>query len=81
MDDLESLLYVLAYLLRGTLPWKVCKTTDMSLDHMYQMKSHMSAKEVFGEKAPPPFVQMLDFVKTSHSEGTPDYAYLEGMFK
>jgi hypothetical protein len=46
-DDLESMMYVLCFLLNGTLPWKSCKSNDTGLDKMMKMKLKISSYELF----------------------------------
>ena len=46
-DDIESMMYVLCYLLIGTLPWKNCKASDSGLDKMLKLKLKISPYELF----------------------------------
>jgi len=41
------MMYVLCYLLMGTLPWKNCKASDAGLDKMLKLKLKISPYELF----------------------------------
>jgi hypothetical protein len=79
-DDLESLMYVLCYLVTGNLPWKNYKPTDVGLEKMMKLKIKISPYDLF-QGLPIEFAQILDNIKSSSQEANPDYRYIEGLFK
>jgi casein kinase 1 len=80
-DDLESLGYVLLYLLKGSLPWQNIKAnTKTQRDiKILRMKDDTPLEEICSG-APKEFVEYLNYFTTLLFEATPDYAYLKGIF-
>jgi serine/threonine protein kinase len=78
-DDLESLAYVLVYLLSGSLPWYGAKTsTQKQRNKIAQMK-----RDEFPDlltKWPSEFRVFLDYTRALHFEDKPDYTYLRRLF-
>lgn len=81
-DDLESLGYLMLYLLNGTLPWIGCpgKTKQEKYKAIGQIKSTKSIEELV-QPHPQEFVNYLSYVKSLKFEQKPDYAYLKKNFK
>ena len=79
-DDLESMMYVLCYLVTGTLPWKNCKATDVGLDKMLKCKMKISPYDLFFPLSIE-FGQILEHIKTQVTETSCDYRYIESIFK
>ena len=81
-DDLESLGYVLAYLLRGTLPWQgiVAKTKEEKYAKILNKKINISTEKLL-KNEPKEFVDYIKYCKNLEYEEEPDYNYLEGLFK
>jgi casein kinase I homolog HRR25 len=79
-DDLESLMYVLCYLATGSLPWKNLKPTDIGLEKMMKMKVKISPYDLFSSM-PTEYAQILDHIRSSAPDSTPDYKFIEGLFK
>lgn len=81
-DDLESLAYMLIYLLKGTLPWsKLAADAEDS-----QNEGVFSAKltfipEVFVQDFPEEFIVLLNYAKSLEYEEDPNYQFLIGMFQ
>ena len=74
-DDLESLTYVLIYLLHGGLPWEGLANTAL----VAQQKLDYSVKELCSGL----LNEFTTFLSYSHSlpfEDKPDYGYLSGLF-
>jgi len=81
-DDLESLGYVLAYLLRGTLPWQglAAKTKEEKYAKILNKKVNISTEKLL-KNEPKEFVDYIKYCKNLEYEEEPDYKYLEGLFK
>ena len=88
-DDLESIGYVLVYLLKGSLPWqglKVEKDEDR-YDKIYKKKLHTSPEELCKD-LPGKFEQLfkvdickfIEYARKLEFEEDPDYAYLRNLF-
>lgn len=75
-DDLESLAYVLIYLLRGSLPWQ--NLTDDA--RILSMKQSLSP-DALCDNLPPEFGAFLSYVRGLAFEANPDYAYLHGLLR
>lgn len=77
-DDLESLGYVMLYLLKGKLPWQGIKTENKKEKNELIMKKKMETSiEVLCEGAPIEFVRYMEYCKNLKFEEKPDYSYLE----
>ena len=78
-DDVISILYVVIYLLKGTLPW--CglypkKGDTITKEQMvYSKKVNTSSQEVC-EGLPALFMKLLDYAYTLEFEDKPDYLYM-----
>ena len=81
-DDLESLGYVLAYLLRGSLPWQgiAAKTKEEKYAKILNKKINISTEKIL-KNEPKEFVDYIKYCKNLEYEEEPDYNYLEGLFK
>jgi casein kinase 1 len=73
-DDLESLAYVLIYLMHGSLPWQSRKPTEL-LD--MRMKITPST---LCEGLPAEFEVFLNYARSLEFKQKPDYQYLRGLF-
>ncbi|CAK9021942.1 unnamed protein product [Durusdinium trenchii] len=80
-DDLESLGYVLAYFLRGKLPWQGLDADTKEAKHakIAEMKHATSAEELF-EGSHPVFVSYMRCVKNFKFEDIPNYRQLRRSF-
>jgi len=81
-DDLESLGYLLLYLLHGTLPWIGCpgKTKQDKYKAIGQIKASRSVEDLV-HPFPQEFANYLNYVKSLKFEQKPDYSYLKKTFK
>ena len=80
-DDLESVGYVLAYLLRGNLPWQgiVVKTKEEKYAKILYKKQYIPPEELL-EGYPHDLLNYLKYCKKLEYEQVPDYNYLMGLF-
>lgn len=80
-DDLESIGYMLIYLLKGSLPWQGIKKTKKQT--MYQLigeKKKSTSLEELTSKLPSCFFNYLNYVKQLAYDEEPDYEYLKKLF-
>ena len=81
-DDLESLGYVLIYLLKGTLPWSGIKTPtkDLKLEAICKMKESIPLSELCAN-LPPEFEIFLNAVRSLSFTERPLYSYYRNLFR
>ncbi|KAH8050572.1 protein kinase [Aureococcus anophagefferens] len=81
-DDLESLGYVLMYLIRGSLPWQGLKANTKKLKYERIMDRKMSTStESLCKGFPAEFRSYFEYCRSLRFEDRPDYAYLKRLFK
>lgn len=81
-DDLESLGYVLMYLIRGSLPWQGLKANTKKLKYERIMDRKMSTStESLCKGYPVEFRSYFEYSRSLRFEDRPDYAYLKRLFK
>lgn len=73
-DDLESLVYLLIYLVRGSLPWVHLETMSAVLD--MKRNTDELCRELPGE-----FRRMLDYLHGLAFQARPDYDYLQSLVR
>ena len=80
-DDLESVGYVLAYLLRGNLPWQgiVVKTKEEKYAKILYKKQYITPEQLLSG-FPSELVSYINYCKLLKYEQEPDYNYLSGLF-
>ena len=80
-DDLESLCYVLIYLLKGSLPWNRLKTKNKYEKYklILTMKKNMSEDILVGDTNNSEFVDFLKYCRNLKFEENPNYDYLRGL--
>ena len=80
-DDLESLCYVLVYLLKGNLPWIRIKNKNKYEKYkiILNMKKRMTDDILIGDKNNSEFIEFLKYCRNLKFEETPDYNYLRGL--
>ena len=76
-DDMEAVGYVMAYLLRGGLPWQglKIKTKENKYKNILEKKKEISSSELF-KGFPSEFAEILDNVKQLEYEDEPEYEML-----
>ena len=81
-DDLEGLSYVLAYLLRGNLPWQglVVKTKEEKYAKILQIKKSTSSEELL-KGFPKEMIRFLEYCKNLMYEQDPDYDFLKSLLE
>lgn len=82
-DDLESLGYVLLYLLKGSLPWQNQKGKSRKAKYgkmMEAKKQALQTKSLF-VGAPDAFARYFEYVTQLRFEERPDYMMLRNLFK
>jgi len=79
-DDLESLGYVLLYLIKGYLPWQnvEAKTKEKTFQ-VGKIKQKLKITELCKD-LPKEFVMYFEYVKDLEFNESPDYEYLKGLF-
>lgn len=81
-DDLESLNYVLVYLLQGQLPWQglQAKTRKEKYDRIMEVKS-TTPLSTLCSGLPPEFELAIAYCRSLSFEATPDYIYLKRLYQ
>ena len=81
-DDLESIAYVLAYLLRGNLPWQgiVVKTKEEKYAKILYRKQSITSEQLFFG-FPNELCTYINYCKNLGYEEEPKYDYLTDLFK
>ena len=81
-DDLESLGYVFAYFIKGSLPWQnmPAKTKEEKYAKILNKKVNIAAEKLL-KKEPQELISYLKYCKILKYEQDPDYEYLIGLFK
>ena len=80
-DDLESLGYVLMYLIRGSLPWQGLKAETKAKKYERIMNRKQSTTPaVLCEGHPDEFRRYFESVRSLGFDEEPDYSYLRGLF-
>jgi len=81
-DDLESLAYVWAFFLRGSLPWQgvEARNRDEKFARIRDMKKLTKAAELF-EGFPHEFERYLDYVRAMRKDELPNYQRVRDVFR
>ena len=74
--DLESIGYLLSYLLKGSLPWEDCDDSEEA----NKMKSQLNTPMILSEGYPF-LLNYFDYVSKLGFDEIPDYAHLKSLFK
>ena len=81
-DDLESVGYVLMYLLIGSLPWQGLKANTKHEKYQKIMDKKMSTSiETLTKAQAGEFAKYFSYVKALKFDDRPDYAYLRQLFQ
>lgn len=80
-DDLESLGYLLIYLLQGRLPWQgyISRSKEDKYYKIKQIKKSTTPEELC-EGLPPQFEEYIKYTRSLVYEQDPDYDYLKNLF-
>ena len=81
-DDMESLGYVFAYLLRGNLPWQgiAAKTKEEKYAKILDKKENISTEKLL-KNEPQELVEYIKYCRNLQYEEEPDYNHLMELFK
>eukprot|EP01017_Pseudomicrothorax_dubius_P018362 TRINITY_DN2034_c0_g2_i1.p1 TRINITY_DN2034_c0_g2~~TRINITY_DN2034_c0_g2_i1.p1 ORF type:complete len:337 (-),score=68.42 TRINITY_DN2034_c0_g2_i1:155-1165(-) len=79
-DDIESIAYIMAYFLRGVLPWQNLKVRDKEAKYrmIREKKRSITPDELF-KGFPVEFAQFLTYARALRFEDKPDYDFLRGL--
>eukprot|EP00347_Sterkiella_histriomuscorum_P020683 403336876 len=81
-DDLESIIYVLVYLINGQLPWQGVKAANRHEKQTQIMDMKMAIPEnMLCQGLPQGFCDALLYIKGLDFEQKPNYDYIRNMFK
>ncbi|CAD8200137.1 unnamed protein product [Paramecium pentaurelia] len=83
-DDIESLLYVLAYLRNKKLPWQQTQQLAfqlMDIKKIGMIKDQVYETALLSQQFPPQFYQFQLYIDTLTHSTMPDYNYIEELFK
>ena len=81
-DDLESLGYVLIYLLAGILPWQgiQAKNYRVKWNKIGSIKNNIKTSELC-KNLPNPFLIYFNYISSLEFTETPNYSYLRSIFR
>jgi casein kinase 1 len=80
-DDIESLFYVLAYLLNGCLPWQgLTGSKEEKYAKILEMKKNLTVDGSLNE-LPQEILAIFSYSRSLKFEEKPDYGYLKGLVK
>ena len=80
-DDIESLGYILIYLLKGSLPWQGLKAKTQKDRYKLIMNKKLEYKpELLCQGMPDSFRQYFEYIRGVQYVERPDYEYLKGLF-
>ena len=81
-DDLESIGYMLIYLIKGKLPWDNIKIDNKRTSYLKfsQYKKNISP-ELLCNNLPEEFLDSIKYVRNLNFEDEPDYNYLKSLFQ
>ena len=80
-DDLESIGYILIYLIKGVLPWQGLKV-EKGEDHFIAIKEKKKkiASSELTSNLPIEFKEYIDYVKKLEFRSEPNYSFLKNLF-
>lgn len=79
-DDIESVIYILIYFLRGSLPWQGLESAQGAADLIMRKKVD-TPPSVLCDALPSTFGTMLQYARTLQFDEVPDYSYLRGLLR
>jgi len=79
-DDLESLAYIIVYLVKGRLPWQgiAVHPSQVHYDEVLKFKQVTTAKTLC-KGLPQPFIKFIQHIRSLGFEDKPDYRYLHSL--
>jgi len=79
-DDLESLAYVIVYLVKGWLPWQGITAHPSQVHHDKVLKlKQMTMAKTLCKGLPQPFINFIQHIRSLSFEEKPDYQYLHSL--
>lgn len=79
-DDLESLAYVIVYLVKGWLPWQGIAVHPGQVHHDEVLKlKQETAVDTLCKGLPQPFIKFIQHIRSLGFEDKPDYPYLHAL--
>ena len=81
-DDLESICYMIIYLMKGSLPWQKIKVNNKKDSYLKigQFKKDIKPEKLC-ENLPGEMIDFVNYVKNLKFEEDPDYNYLKNLFE
>ena len=81
-DDLESIAYMIIFLMRGKLPWQGVTGTKKMERYLkiYKMKKNVTPEDLC-KSLPSQMISFMKYVKQLEFEQEPDYNYLRSLFQ
>jgi serine/threonine protein kinase len=80
-DDLESIGYILAYFLRGSLPWQGLKATTSKRKYQKILETKMASPiDILYKGLPTELMIFAEYVRNLRFADKPDYEYLSKLF-
>ncbi|KAH9966393.1 kinase-like domain-containing protein [Russula dissimulans] len=81
-NDLESLIYVIVYLVKGSLPWQgiIVQPGQIHQDEVLRVKQMITVKALC-RALPQPFVEFVEHIQCLGFWDKPDYNYLYSILK
>ena len=74
-DDIESLFYILLYLMKGSLPWKNITKDNLMIDNI----NKCSKSEIICKGLPKETIYFLNYCRNLTFEQMPNYSYLRSL--
>ena len=81
-DDLESICYMIIFLMKGSLPWQKIKVNNKKESYMKigQIKKNIKPEKLC-ENLPGEMIDFMNYVKKLQFEEEPNYTYLKNLFE
>ena len=80
-DDLESIIYMIIFLIKGKLPWQGVKAIKKNEKYLkiYKMKKNITPIEL-SKSLPKQITEFIKYIKQLKFDQEPDYNFLRGLF-
>jgi casein kinase I family protein HRR25 len=81
-DDLESLVYVIVYLVKRRLPWQgiTARSDEIHQDEVLKLKQAITVKALC-KGLPQPFIKFVEHIRSLGFRDTPDYKWLRSILE